>query len=228
MAPFAIMFAISAARADGLVVDRVYDPYVQPLEKEVEWRSVFLSDDDTSDLQRHWLGFGKSLSDRWAIELYAIGSKADGDSLSVDAYEIEAKWQITEQGEFAFDWGMNFELERETSENVWEAAATILVGRDLGRWTTYANLGLVYEWGAGVSDEFETVFHMQARYRLREALEPALELHIGEETTALGPMLTGLYRLSPGKKLRWDFGLYRRLDNKTPDHFVKLNLEYEF
>lgn len=216
------------ALTDGIVVDRVYDPYVQPLEKEIEWRSVFVSDDDTDDLQVHWLGFGKSLSDRWAIELYAIGNKVGGHSLSVDAYEVEAKWQLTEQGEFAFDWGMNFEIERETSDDVWEASASLLVGRDLGRWTAYANVGLLYEWGSGVSDEFETVLRLQTRYRLRESLEPAVELHMGEGTAALGPMLTGLYRLAPGKKLRWDLGLFLGLDNETPDQFVKLNLEYEF
>jgi hypothetical protein len=94
------------AIADGLVIDRIYDPYVQPLETEFEWRSVMQSDDELGDPQKHSFGVGRGLSDRWAAELYAIGTKTNGESISVDAFELEATWQLTEQGEYAFDWGM--------------------------------------------------------------------------------------------------------------------------
>ena len=93
------------AIADGLVVDRIYDPYVQPMETEFEWRSIIQSDDELGDPQKHSFGVGRGLSDRWATELYVIGTKTNGDSISVDAFELEAKWQLTEQGEFAVDWG---------------------------------------------------------------------------------------------------------------------------
>ena len=214
--------------ADGLVVDRIYDPYVQPLETELDWRSVIASDDELADVQKHSLGFGRSLTDRWAVELYVIGAKTSGDSLSIDAYEAEAKWQLTEQGEYAFDWGVVFELERETEDNVWEASSTLISSRDFGRWTGIANLGVIYEWGSGIDNEIETELSMQARYRLRETLEPAVELHMGQDTKALGPALTGLHRLSPGKKLRWEAGVFFGLDDESPDHTVKLTFEYEF
>ncbi len=35
----------TAAEADGIVVDKIYDPYVQPLETELEFRTL-LQDDD--------------------------------------------------------------------------------------------------------------------------------------------------------------------------------------
>lgn len=214
--------------ADGVVVDKIYDPYVQPLETELEWRAVIQQDDRRPDLQKHSFGFGRSLSDRWAIELYAIAQKGLGESLSVDTYEFEAKWQLTEQGEYTADWGVLFELEREVEDNAWELATSLLASRDFGKFTTTANLGLVYEWGQGISNEFETVLHAQARYRMREALEPAVELHIGQDTKAIGPAITGLLRASRGRKLRWELGLFAGIDSDSPDRTIKASIEFEF
>jgi len=216
------------ALADGIVVDKIYDPYVQPLETEIEWRAVLESDDELSDAQKHSFGVGRGLSDRWAVEIYAVGVKAGDERVSLSAYELEAKWQLTEQGEFSADWGMVFELERENRAEIWEASATLVSSRDFGRWTTTANLGLIYEWGHGVISEFETSLRAQARYRLKETLEPAIELHLGQDTAALGPALTGLVRLSPGKKLQWEAGVFWGMDNESPDQTIKLNVEFEF
>ena len=216
------------ASADGIVIDRIYDPYVQPLETELEWRGIFQSDDDLGDVDRHFFGFGRSLSDRWAAEIYAIGTRTSGESLSFDTYELEFKWQLTEQGEYAFDWGMVFELEREIDDDVWELGATVISSRDFGKWTGIANLGVVYEWGSGVIDEVETELSLQARYRLKEAIEPAVELHMGQDTVALGPAIIGLQRLSPGKKLRWELGVFWGLDEQSPDQTIKANIEFEF
>jgi uncharacterized protein involved in tolerance to divalent cations len=214
--------------ADGVVVSKIYDPYVQPLETELEWRMVDQNDDQLPDLQKHSLGFGRSLSDRWAIELYAIGEKGSGESLSIDTYEFEVKWQLTEQGEYAFDWGVLFELEREVEDNAWELATSLLASRDFGRVTATANLGLIYEWGQGIENEFETALHVQTRYRLKEAIEPAIELHMGQDTIALGPAVTGLIRVSQGKKLRWELGIFAGVDDDSPDQTIKANIEFEF
>jgi hypothetical protein len=212
----AIMLIPHPAPADGIVIDRVYDPYVQPLETELEWRSIIQSDDTLGDKRKHFLGVGRSLSDRWAVELYAIGIKDSGASFSINTYELEFKWQLTEQGEYAFDWGMVFELERKTDEDFWEVAAILVSTRDFGRWTASANFGVIYEWGNGVVEEFETEMRLQARYRFKETIEPAVELHIGQDTVALGPAITGLGRLSPGKKLRWELGVFWGLDEHNP------------
>ena len=175
-----------------------------------------------------FFGVGRSLSDRWAAEFYAIGIKNSGDSLSINTYELEFKWQLTEQGEYAFDWGVVFELERKTDDDFWEVAAILIASRDFGRWTGSANLGMIYEWGNGVDEEFETELRVQARYRFKERIEPAVELHLGQDTVALGPAIAGLARLSPGKKLRWELGVFWGLDENSPDQTVKANIEFEF
>ena len=223
-----VIFVAGSVCADGVAVDRVYDPYVQPLETEIEWRSVFQFDDEQPDREKHALGLGRSLSERWAVELYAIGARTGDESLRPDAYEIEFKWQITEQGEYAFDWGALFEVERNSDEDIWEVATSILAARDFGRWTSTMNLGLVYEWGSGVESEFESLLRLQTRYRLREAFEPALELHLGQDVSVLGPTIGGLLRLAPGKKFRWDAGVFFAIKEDSPDRVVKFNFEYEF
>ncbi len=228
LATLALFPPVHDANADGVVVGKVYDPYVQPLENELEWRLIDQRDDPLPDLQKQYFGFGRSISDQWAWELYAIGQKGAGESFSINTYEAELKWQLTEQGEFAFDWGLLFELERETDNNAWEFAANLLGSRDFGKVTATANLGLIYEWGEGRSNEFETALRIQTRYRLMQALEPAIELHLGQDTIALGPALTGLVRGSNGRKLRWEFGVFAGMDNQSPDRIIKANVEFEF
>jgi hypothetical protein len=216
------------ALADGIVINKIYDPYVQPLENELEWRMVDQNDDQLPDVQKHYLGFGRSLSDRWAFELYAIAEKGSGESLSFETYEFELKRQLTEQGEYAFDWGVLFELEREVEENAWEFSTSLLSSRDFGRFTATANLGFIYEWGGGIENEFETALHVQTRYRFKEAFEPAIELHMGQDTIAIGPAVTGLIRPSQGKKLRWELGVFAGVDDDSPDQTIKANIEFEF
>ena len=216
------------AIADGLIVDKIYDPYVQPLEKELELRNLFQYDDDLPDVQRHSLGFGSALGERWFAEVYAIALKTSGESLHIDTYELELKRQLTEQGEFFFDWGLLFELEREADVDVWEFSTSVLIAREIGDWTATANVDFIYEWGSPINDEFETALHTQLRYRWRESLEPGLEIHVGQDTTAIGPAFSGLRRLNVGSKLRWEVGYFTGLDDATADHILRLSIEYEF
>jgi hypothetical protein len=227
----ACVFALlssGTAVADGFVVSKIYDPYVQPLETEIEWRFVSQHDDDLPNLQLHSFGFGRSLSDRWAMEVYGIAAKGPGESFSINSYELEAKWQLTEQGEYALDWGLMFELERNTTSNAWELATQLLAVRDIGKTTITANVGVIYEWGETIQNELETTLRLQARYRWKESFEPSLEAHIGQDTTAIGPAVGGLVRIAAGKKLRWELGVFAGVSERSPDQILKANIEFEF
>ena len=218
----------SDVAADGVVVSKVYDPYVQPLEQEIEWRIVDQDSGMASDLQRQSFGFGWSLADRWSAELYALAVQESGESFTINACELEAKWQLTEQGEFAFDWGLLFELERATTDNTWEWSTTLLASRDFGRATLLANLGILYEWGEHIDDEVDSTLQLQLRYRLRERFEPAVEVHVGQDTTAVGPAILGLLRTSGGHKLLWELGAFAGVGENSPDRILKASMEYEF
>ena len=219
------------ACADGVVVDRVYDPYVQPLESEIEWRAVSLHDDEDDDLdsmQLYRLGIGHSFSDSWAGEVYLLGERNGDQSLAIEAVELESKWQLTEQGEYAADWGLLFELEKERSDNQWEAAGSVLAAKDWGRWSGIANLAAIYEWGDKLNDELESELKLQGRYRLSRAFEPALELYAGQDSIGIGPVARGTLRLEGARQLLWEFGLIRGVTEESPDTAVRMLLEYEF
>ena len=208
--------------ADSLAVDKVYHPYVQPLEKEVEWRMVAA---DGDHLQR--LGIGRSFNDAVFVEGYLIAAE-EGDTFRLEGYELETRLQLTEQGEYAIDWGLLVELEKAHQENEWELASALLMEKQWGRWSGAANLWLEYEWGDDIKDEFETAVALQGRYRLSPAFEPAIEFYGGENTRALGPVAMGDVRFGGGRKLHWETGVLFGLSNKTPDAVLRLLAEYEF
>ncbi|WP_237057127.1 hypothetical protein [Microbulbifer sediminum] len=227
----AILFLPALVLADGVVVDRVYDPYVQPLEKELEWRSLVVGDAEDPALDRlqvHRLGVGYGFSDRWSGEIYLIGADGGDSELEVEAAELEAKWQLTEQGEYAADWGLLFELEKEFGENQWEGATTLLALREWGRWVGTANLALGYEWGREIESEWETELRLQGRYRLQESFEPALEFYVGEDYRGAGPVIRGSHRFTGARSLTWEFGVILGLDGVSPEQSWRLLVEYEF
>ncbi|PHS69039.1 MAG: hypothetical protein COB23_07960 [Methylophaga sp.] len=213
----------SLALADSSAIDKVYHPYVQPLEREIEWRMIAADDE-----QVHRLGLGKSFSDRLFIEAYLIAKDEKHGDFSLTAYELEAKWQLTEQGEYSADWGIIVELEKQKSINAWELAAGLLIEKEWGRWVGTANLWGIYEWGEDQDDEVESVLALQARYRYSRFIEPAIEFYSGENTRGLGPVLMGDIRMGRGKKLHWEVGAIIGLDSKTPDNTWRLLTEFEF
>jgi len=211
------------ALADESAIDKVYHPYVQPLEREVEWRMISADSE-----QLHRFGIGQSFSDRLFMEGYLIATDEEDGNFSLTAYELEAKYQLTEQGEYAVDWGVIIELEKEHHEDSWEIAAGLLMEKEWGRWVGTANFWGIYEWGDNKDDEIESVLALQARYRYSRFLEPALEFYSGESTRGLGPVLMGDIRVGTGKKLHWEAGVIIGLDAKTPDNTWRLLTEFEF
>jgi hypothetical protein len=229
---FILIVAITSATtlADGFAVDKVYHPYVEPTKQEFEWRAVIQNEEtgNKHSKQLHRLAYGRAFGERWAGEIYLIGEKADGEALAVEAYEVEAKRQLTEQGEYWADWGLLFEVEKERSLHIWEAATGVLMEKETGRFSTRANLKVIREWGDDIKDEWETSLALQTRYRYSQYFEPALEFHSAQDTRALGPVVMGDVRLGMGRRLHWEVGAFVGLDNDTPDSSMRAGLEYEF
>ncbi len=218
-------------QADGTAIDKVYHPYVEPLEWELEWRMVHEDEQPItgeSRRQLHRLGFGRAVSEFVFAELYLIAEQSSDTELTLEAYEFEVLWQVSEQGEYFVDYGLLFELEKEDDQDLWEYSTVLLLEKEFGRYSATANLGLTYEWGDDISDELETTLALQTRYRYSPGFEPALELYMGQDTLGLGPVFLGAQRLGIMKALRWQLGIIFGLDNDTPDYTLRAVLEYEF
>ena len=218
-----------AVFADGLAVDKIYAPYVNVLEKELEYRVSRAQGGVQAPngivIQR--LGFGAAVSDTLALEAYVIG-RGDDDAASFSGYELEARWQLTEQGEYAIDWGVLLEYENSRDSDVEELATKIIALREWHSYIFTANAGLLYEDSEVNGDEFETSFSAQARYRYKPYLEPALEFYAAEDYRGIGPALVGMTRLSSTKSIRWELGSVLGLNESSADYTLRLKLEYEF
>lgn len=206
----------------------VYHPYVNEHEREVEYGLVRRgTGGDALTLQRASLGY--AWSDGFATELYLLNEFATHGGVRARAYELEARWQLTEQGEYASDWGLLVEAEVGQGIDRHEVAAGLLWEKELGhRWVAAANALVEYEFGTDIGNEFETALRAQLRYLHSPGFEPALEVYFDDIDHAAGPALSGVVRLSPGRQLRWEAGIYFGLDRETPSTSARLGLELEF
>jgi len=221
-----ITFATTVS-ADGLAIDKVYHPYVQAQERELEWRMI-----SANGQQKQRLGFGKSLSDNIFIEGYLVGDKTNvnhnnDNDIDIVSSELEAKWQLTEQGEYSIDWGAITELQRSKYNN-WKFSSSLLMEKEWGRWVGTANLSAIYEWGDTIKDDLESSLALQTRYRYSRYFEPAVEFYSGQFTRGLGPVVMGEMKFSGRKKLHWEAGSIIGLDSKTPKNTLRLLVELEF
>lgn len=220
-------FLIGLCHADGSAIDKVYLPYVQPLEKEFEYRGLFKEIDGEQQSQ-HKLGYGASITENWFTEFYLIGEKTKEEFIVSD-YEIEAKFQLTEQGEFEIDWGMLLELEKSAdADAAWEASAGLLAVKNFNKISVAANAYLIREWGHDVIPEFEQALALQVRYRLLPEFEPGFEVYKKEGAHAAGPVVMGRFKLASRQKLFWQLGLMFEDAYQGNNEVLQLQLEYEF
>ncbi len=206
----------------------IYHPYVNTHEREIEygitWRGI---GDDAVSLQRASLAY--AWTDNFSTELYLLSEFATHDQPRARAYEFEARWQLTEQGEYSSDWGLLLEVEAGAGQDRHEISAGVLWEKELGqRWVAAANGMLEYEFGSDVRDEFETAFRGQLRYLLSPAFEPAVEIYLDDTDYAIGPVALGAYRLAAGRQLRWEVGLYFGINEATPSLSLRSGVEFEF
>jgi len=226
----ALVLVAGPLQADGLVIDKIYHPYVQPLEREFEGRALWQDEQPgrPDNLQVYRIAYGQAFGDRWFGEVYLVGRNASGESFDIEAYELELQRQLTEQGEYWADWGLLFELEKRRGLDAWEFSTALLAEKEWGRWSGTANLFLLHEWGEDVKDETETQLGLQARYRFSPAFEPAVEIYSGEDTRGIGPAVMGQVRLGGRRQLRWEAGAIFGLDSKSADTTLRFLLELEF
>lgn len=228
LASFSLLLSFTVTvHADGVVVDKVYHPYVLPNEREVEWRLFSHKESENNKLAQRF-AYGQSLTDNVMLEFYLVGERDINDDFSLTSYELEARWMLTEQGEYWADWGLLFEIEKEQRKKNWEVTSGVIVEKEFGRTSLTLNAFIIYEWGDTIVSEFETEFRLQYRYRYLEQLQPAIELYSGENYLGIGPAFMGIQRFSGQKQLKWEVGFITGIDSRSKGHVLRLAIEYEF
>lgn len=213
--------------ADGMVVDKVYHPYVIANEMEVEWR-LMSSQTDTINRLSQRIGFGYSVAENVAMELYVIGERDELDNFESSAFELETRWMLTEQGQYWLDWGAIFEIERNTQINSIEASAGLVIEKEFDKTSLTLNWFLIFEEGSNIESEFETEFRAKYRYRYMPEIQPAIELYAGEEYFGIGPAIMGVHRFEGQRQIKWEAGFITEVSKGVKDHTLRLALEFEF
>ncbi|MFC3031511.1 hypothetical protein ACFOEE_03110 [Pseudoalteromonas fenneropenaei] len=217
----------SSALADGMVVDKVYHPYVLPFEREIEWRLHSRQTSDKNYLAQRF-GMGFALYDTVALEGYIIGERDEEENYDIAGFEAELRWQLVEQGRYWADWGLLFELEKRHDESAFEATTGLIFEKEFGKSSLTMNAFVVREWGHDIDDEWESEFRAQFRYRLFSSFQPAVEVYAGEDFFGIGPGFLGLYRFEGQRQLKWEAGFITELTHSGKDHSFRLALEFEY
>lgn len=220
----------AAANADGRVVDKVYHPYVQPLEREFEYRFAFQKQTDHPDNNNiaQKIGYGFSIAERMALEMYVMAERVSPEDYKLSGYELELRWMLTEQGEYSADWGLLFELERQNNDDNYEFTTGVLMEKEFGPTSLTLNALAVYEWGNTLESELESEFRLQYRYRWLPQVQPAIEFYAGENFRGAGPSMMGVHRFDKQEMLKWEFAVIFAINDSTVNNTLRFALEYEF
>lgn len=226
---FVVFMAMCSAfaQADNFTVDKVYQPYVLPFEREFEWRLTSRQNDNGNVLMQRF-SFGHALSEFVILEAYIVGARDENENFGVEGYELELRWMITEQGRYWADWGTLFELEKQHNTNDWEVKAGLLTEKEFGQFSLTTNVTLVYEWGETVPNEWESEFKAKFRYRWLPEVQPGVEVYVAEDFIGVGPAFMGIKRFDRQKQLKWELGFIAGLNGDSKDHTLRMSLEYEF
>lgn len=240
---FSASALIPGGHADAAAI-KVYSPYVEQGEVEIEYQGYRTFDGDASkdNEQKHKVGLAYGVTDFWATEVYGIWKKDAGGSTHFDATEWENRFQLTERGEYFADLGFLIEYEhvRDRQGDADELAFGPLIAKDIGRTTNTINLVLERELGANGEGGVGLTYRLQSRWRLDPLFEPAIEAY-GEfgrinnfdsrddQEHMIGPAVQGTFRGIAGLpgKLKYDVGYLFGVTPSTPDGTLKLIFEYE-
>lgn len=223
---------------------KVYYPYVEYHELEIEYRpSVTFDGDDAKDNeQKHLLGVGYGVTEWWFTELYAEWEReaGPGESTEFEAFEWENRFQVTNPGEYWADFGLLVEYERTDSPHSPDKIELgLLFAKELGKFSAAYNLVFERQVGGGASSDVEFGHAFQLKYRLDPAFEPGVEVFgefgaiddipgFDEQKHYVGPIATGVLPLGDsGLKLKYNAGYLFGVSDEAADGVFKAIVELE-
>ncbi len=209
---------------------KIYSPIVDFGETEIELRGHYNFDDDdeVDGSQKYKLDFGRGVTPHWFTEVVLEYEHGPGEGGVLEAVEWENVIQLTEQGEYAFDWGVLVEYSHALEDgHADKIEFGPLVQKEFGRqvWTGNLILEAPLSGDEGVEWEFAT----RLQRRISPAFEPALEAYWSEDELQIGPALLGQTRMGQGTTIfAWQAGILAGLTHATPDVTVRFLIELEF
>lgn len=239
-----ILLAAMAALASSLVhagpADYVHTPHVEYGEREIEFRAGSARDRGKEVETAGVLGFGLGVTQSWFTEIAVEFERERGENFRYESFEWENKFQLTEPGEFPVDLGLLVEIERPRDHaEGWELKLGLLTQKDFGKVQVNFNLMGERHFDAEERSVTELGYEWQAKYRWRPALEFGLQ-GFGEvgkwnnwegserQEHKIGPAIFGKLPAGGRQAIKYDAAYLVGLTKATPDHTLRLKVEYEF
>ena len=238
----AVVILSSVATTSAYALDKIYDPYVNKGEAEIEYSGYRTSDSDKTknDAQGHEIEFGYAWTDYWELEFSGIFERGPDQPMQMNGAQIENKFQLFEPGEMWADAGLLLSYTRALHENDADSLEVkLLVQKDIGKFSSLANIGLEQ----GIGDENrggpDFTFLWNNRYRMNEYFQPGIEIqsdfgqtnvheHFNQQQQLVGPSAYG--KLFGGKELGdvgYEAAYLFGVTNASPSGAARLMLEYE-
>ena len=194
-----------AAHAFGL--DEIYSPNAEHGEMafELSGAQAFDNDPNKNGAQIGEFTFEAGVTPHLTLEFNGLYGADPGQSMQLQAHEVEARYQITEVGEQWVDVGVEFAYDWATqSQQPDSFELKLLLQKDVGRFTHTANIGFTQNVGpySQGNSGADYVFLWNTRYRYSETLQPGFEIqsdlgpdsmlgNLAQEETYVGPALYG-------------------------------------
>jgi high-affinity iron transporter len=236
---------LAVAGTDAQAGFKVYTPYVELGEFEIEYRPsrTFDGDDAKDNKQVHLLGVGYGVTEWWFTEVYAEWEReaGTGEEISFAGFEWENRFQLTNPGEHWADLGLLVEYVRpDSSHSPDKIEIALLAAKELGNFNATYNLIFEREIGGGASSDVEMGQAFQLKYRLDPAFEPGIEIYsefgaiddmpgFDEQEHYAGPVVGGVIPLNDtGTKIKYNVGYMFGVSDEAEDGVVKAIVELEF
>lgn len=224
--------AASIARADDDFV--VYSPYVTDGQSEVEIRGHQVHDGDpTLEGERAYeVSLAHAFTSWWHPEVY-VGAyeREPGQGNSLDGYEFENIFQLTDAGEYWADLGFIASYEYKAQPGV---TSKLEFGPLIEKRSKRIDQRLNFIWekelGGGAGRQYEFRASYSLTYEVRPWLAPGFESYYRpvDESRQIGPALYGELASEGGNEFEYSTALVFGTNKGAPDRTFVLRLEYEF
>ncbi len=241
---FSILAVLAASTSASYAAEKLYSPYVEKGELELEYFGSRSNDGDPAkdNGQQHQFSVGYGVNDWWHAEVYTKYAREPQGETKLDKYEFENIFQLTEPGEYWVDVGAALDYEYTPQRGHPDTVETrLLLAKDLGLTSHVLNIILEKDVGAGPKAGLEAGGIWSSRYRLSPYFQPGFEINstLGEirhtgsfdaQDHYAGPMAYGKIPLNlPGTadgikyRIGYLFGVSRAASNGE----AVAQLEYE-
>ncbi len=219
---------------------KVYSPLIVKGESEIEVRAFnsWGTSANTGAEQALKFAFGHSFTDWWSTELYAEAEKEFGETLKIEEFEWENRFQLTPQGKYWLNVGLLNENEiPRFGHDPYEIKFGPTFSKDFGRFTALLNILATHQYGTNAESGVGLEYRAQLEYRWRRRLSPLIEVYgqpagrignYGRPRNQIGPGFTGQFRLGAGQGLRYGAVALFGMSGAAADTTLVLRLEYEF